>query len=458
MPCSIVPSTTRPPPMQNKSRLAAGALLTGVLVVYFTALGGPFQFDDYNVIVHRPAVHSLDAWWTSMPAIRPLLKLSYTLNWMIDPGPGRFHAVNVMLHAVNAVLVFAIVRRLLDRMGMVEGAAQIAFWVAALFALHPAQTEAVTYISGRSVSMMALFELGALYAWLRTDESSRAVLWRGASVLLLVLALAVKENAWSLPFALLLCEALRPGWRWRSAMSRSAGHWLVLIVLAGVVVTVPGYWKLLEGSLATRTLWENLLTQVHGVFYLITVPLLSLQLNIDPDLPEVVAWSAALATKGAILAGTLALAIWQWWRRPWLGFGVLWFFVMLLPTNSILPRLDIANDRQLYLALIGPALIVCVAIGRILTARRVGRVLVPVVLLLGVATVVRNADYETELLLWQDTAARSPRKARVFNNLGYAYQQAGRNDDARQAYLGALELDSAQDKARFNLEMLLPPR
>ncbi|MFN0041129.1 MAG: tetratricopeptide repeat protein [Burkholderiales bacterium] len=444
--------------MQNESRLAVGALLAGVLVVYLNALGGSFQFDDYNVIVHRPAVHSLEAWWTSMPGIRPLLKLSYTLNWMMDPGPGLFLAVNVVLHAVNAVLVFAIFRRLLDRMGMAEEAARIAFWVAAMFAVHPAQTEAVTYISGRSVSMMALFELGALYAWLKADGSSRALCWRGNSVLLLILALAVKENAWSLPFALLLCEALRPGWRWRSAMSRSAGHWLVLIVLAGVVVTVPGYWKLLEGSLATRTLWENLLTQVHGIFYLISVPLFSLQINIDPDLPAQVTWSAALAAKAVILAAVLALAVWQWRRRPWLGFGVLWFFVMLLPTNSILPRLDIANDRQLYLALIGPALIVCVVICRILTVRRMGRALAPLVLLLGVATVFRNADYETELLLWQDTAARSPRKARVFNNLGYAYQQAGRNDEARQAYLRALELDPAQDKARFNLEVLPPSR
>ena len=138
----------------------APALLLGVvLLVWPWSLGGPFQFDDWNVIVDQPAVHSLSAWWASMPGIRPLLKLSYALNWQFLPGAAGFHAVNVLLHAANVGLVW----RLLTSWPGLEPRA--AFWAALIFALHPVQTEAVTYISGRSMALMALFWLGGALSW-----------------------------------------------------------------------------------------------------------------------------------------------------------------------------------------------------------------------------------------------------------------------------------------------------
>jgi protein O-mannosyl-transferase len=459
MPCLTAPSRMRPPPpMYVDARWAAAILLAVAMAAFANGLAGPFQFDDYNVIVHNPAVHDVAAWWDSMPGIRPLLKLSYAANWMSGFGAPGFHAVNILIHCLNVLLVFAIARRLAVRLNAGEASAKIAFWTAALFALHPAQTEVVTYISGRSVGLMAWFVLASVFAWLKADESSRPTAWRVASVLLMVLALGVKENAWSLPFALLLCEALRPDWRWRTALTRTAGHWAVLAGLAAMVWFVPGYWRLLEGSLQTRTLWENLLTQIHGVTYLIGGPLLSLTLNIDPDLAAQAAWTPRLALEAAMLAGLVALALFQWRRRPWLGFGILWFFAMLAPTNSILPRFDIANDRQLYLAMMGPALMVAAACWRATAEIRTVMVLAALGTVLGVATQIRNADYSSEVTLWQDAAAKSPDKARVFNNLGYALQQTGRFEDARTAYQRALALDPAHNKARSNLSSLPPAR
>ncbi len=442
--------------MQGKARRAAAILAACVIAAYANALGGPFQFDDYNVIVHNSAVHSFSAWWQSMPGIRPLLKLSYAANWLTGADTAGFHALNVVLHGLNALLVFAVVRRLLIRMNFGDDSASLAFWVAALFALHPAQTEAVTYISGRSVCLMATFEFAALLAFLKADDGPRPIVWRVASVLLMMLALAVKENAWSLPFALLICEALRSGWRWRAALARTAGHWGVLVTMAGAVVFVPGYWRLLEGSIQTRTLWENLLTQIDGIFYLIVAPLLSLSLNIDPDVPAKTAWTPHLAAEAVLLVGAMAIAFWQWRRRPWLAFGLLWFFIMLVPTNSILPRQDVANDRQLYLAMMGPALILVITCHRVFPGRLAVPALVAFCATLGLATALRNADYSSEVALWQDASAKSPDKARVFNNLGYALQQTERFEEARAAYQRALALDPAHDKARLNLSSLPP--
>src|SRR5690606_38586518 len=79
-----------------------------------------------------------------------------------------------------------------------------AWWVALLFALHPAATEAVTYISGRSVSLMALFYLAAMWSFVAGESSGRRWLSRGLATLLFALALAVRETAVTLPAALFL--------------------------------------------------------------------------------------------------------------------------------------------------------------------------------------------------------------------------------------------------------------
>ena len=427
-------------------------LIIAVALAYANALGGPFQFDDWNVIADNPAVHSWAMWWHYMPGIRPLLKATYTANWTSGFGTAGFHVVNVMLHAINALLVREIVMALAPRLGISSSA--VPLFAAMLFALHPAQTEAVTYLAGRSVSLMALFLL--LCVWFHVIAEQRAApwRWRALSVIAFILALAAKENAWALPVALVLCEAARPGFRWGTAMRVTAGHWAVLLLLMVVVFCVPAFWRLLGNSLDTRSLGDNLLTQIDGIWYLVTQSLTGRVQNIDPDLPVRTTWTAQLAIEGALLLAVLGAGIAQLRTRPWLGFGIVWFFVMLLPTNTILPRIDIANDRQLYLALIGPAIIVVVAAGRWLPSRWSTVAMVAVCIALGVTTFVRNQDYASETALWRSTARHSPAKGRVWNNLGYSLERDGALEEARAAYRKAIDLDPADFRAQMNLDRI----
>ena len=85
--------------------------------VYLNALGASFQFDDWNVIVNDTRVQSLAAWWHSMPGIRPLLKLTYAVNHATGFGVVGFHAVNIAIHAANALLVLLLLERLSRREG-----------------------------------------------------------------------------------------------------------------------------------------------------------------------------------------------------------------------------------------------------------------------------------------------------------------------------------------------------
>jgi hypothetical protein len=431
------------------------ALLVGaVLLAYANALGGPFQYDDWWQIVDRPMAHGLPAWWQSLPGVRPLLKLSFALNWMASPAPLGFHVVNIVLHAINALLVWALARRWLARLapGLADPG-RASFVTALIFALHPAATEAVTYISGRSMSLMATFFLASM--WTRETADDRR--WRRLlSPLLFALALAVRETAAILPLVLLwltLCS----GHGWRAAFNSIRPQLAVLLAANALVVATPGYRHFFAASFDTRGLVEQLLGQARAHAYLVSHPLFGLDTNIDPDLlAPARADSLAVAVWIALLA-LVALA-WASRRRwPWLGFGIGWYLLQLLPSNSFIPRFDLANDRHLYLALIGPALILAVFLVRLGSSGLQTVLVLALAATLATATIRRNQDYRSELALWQETVRSSPGKARPWVNLGYARQQAGDLAGAAEAYRCAQSESPGDVQATNNLALMPAP-
>ena len=431
-------------------------LLVGAVVVfYLNSFRGVFQFDDYNVIVDHGGVHTWAAFLAGLPrGIRPLLKFTSTLNWTSGLGLFGFHLVNVGLHAANAVMLFL----LASRIGGPSVSRFAALLPALLFAVHPVQTEAVTYISGRSASLMAFFYLGSLLAWLRGRERGSRFLLYVVSPILFLLAAASKEVALTLPFALILCEAVRrERTGWKEALRAQAVHWGLLAALAVLFLAHAGYGRLLEACFDIRGAAANLLTQVHGIGYLLSRLVMPHALNIDPDLPVFSGGSPVLLPEALLLAALFAAGIFGLVKRSPAGFGILWFFLHLVPTNSFIPRLDVANERQLYLASWGLFLAVA-AVADLLRekrgVRRVTAVAAVLVVALGLLTVSRNTVYRSEVALWEDTVRKSPGKARGWNNLGYAYQQAGRFRDAEAAYLRSLRIDPGYALARGNLRRL----
>lgn len=433
-------------------RGAAVVTLAAVCAAYATAFGATFHFDDAHNVVANPGVQSWAAWAASLPGIRAATKASYVASRALSPQPWSYVLLSVALHAASALILLALARRWARDCG--ANAAQAGFAALAatlIFALHPAQTESVTYVSGRSVALAGLFYLAALLAWERRREGARWAL--GVSLAAFALALSARETAATLPFALVLLEAAR-GSPWRQALRRAGAHFAVLGVALAALALSPTYQRLLRESLATRSPLENLRAQVEGVAYLVTHPLLTLRVNFDPDVAIAASvdagwWLAALAIGAAIALGCATLR-----RLPWLGCGLLWFFLHLAPTNGLVARYDLVNDRQLYLALVGPALIVGMVLVRV--AAPVVRVVLAGALCvaLGMATLVRNTDYASELALWQATVRASPHKSRPWNNLGWAWQQAGERERAREAYARALALDPANFRARANLDAL----
>ncbi|TXT39964.1 MAG: hypothetical protein FD135_1716 [Comamonadaceae bacterium] len=432
-----------------------GWLALALALSYANAFGGAFQFDDYKVIVDNPAVHDWDTWRNTdgqgVFGIRPLLKLSYLLNWWSGWGVLGFHLFNLALHLANTWLVYRLAWHFGATLPDPGKRSVLALGTALLFAVHPANTEAVTYVCGRSVSLMAFFYLAAVAVYAAARLQGHTWRLHGVVPVLFALALAVKETAVTLVLALLVWE-LALGTGWRAIWQRQWSSWLLLAAGAGYFLLNANFLAQMQNSVTLNSLPGNLATQAAGFAYLMRQWAWPLWLNIDPDHPILPSLVDAVPQLLG-LAAMLLVAVLTRRKRPWISFALLWVVAHGMALYLVLPRLDVANDRQLYLAAwpLGMALVAELLMWSGWPWRGLFAVGVLVLMLL---TLARNQDYRSEIALWEATVKLSPDKARVHNNLGYAYALAGRSADARREYTTALRLDPNHIKAHYNLERL----
>jgi hypothetical protein len=433
-------------------------------LAYANALQASFQFDDWAVIVRDHTVQGISAWWDSMPGMRPLLKLSYAVNHASGAGVVGLHAANVLIHAGNGLLILVLVRRFAAQLGMTPaGAGWLTLGSAVLFVLHPVQTEAVTYASGRSVSLSALFALASIAVWVRARAAAErrgghAVAQFLLSPLLMLAGIATQENVAIVPAVLLLWEAAdvsRP-FSWRAALARTGVHWLAAGAALASALSLPAYREPLARSLASRSAAETLVAQLQGLRYLAGQLLNIDRMNADPALPAILGLDAEGALTLVVIVVVGGLAVSNIRRFPLPAFCVLWFLLWLAPTNWLLVRADPANDRQLYVALAGPALLLAASICRI-AVRLPGLALLAFILvagLTGLATHLRNEVYRDEVSFWRDVVGQSPHNPRAFNNLGMALAHQCDLRRAEEAWLRALRLAPGYAPAGVNLRLL----
>jgi protein O-mannosyl-transferase len=324
---------------------------------------------------------------------------------------------------------------------------------ALLFAVHPIHTEAVTYISGRSVSLMTLFYLSGIWCYMTGLHRQNQFYLHIATPLLFIAALAVKEVAITFPLALMLIHIARDN-HWRDSIKYAWSSWLVFIAGIMFFLLDANYSQHLARSFALHDAVSNLAVQSNAVYYLLGQWFCPFWLNIDPDLSGLNAISKFKI--GLVFTIFIAYFIFvkKFNQRPWLAFALGWIIIQLFLVYLITPRIDIANERELYLVS-WPLLMALVAeMTLFLTSRQFIMVTVVLFVTASMLTILRNLDYRSEVALWQATVKLSPDKSRVHNNLGYAYFLAGQPDKARQYYLEALALDNHNFKASYNLKIL----
>ena len=430
--------------------LAVALLICAVSLAYINSLWGAFQFDDFNVIVNNSRIHSWPAWWNDLQhGIRPFLKFTYTFDWTSGLGVVGFHLTNVLIHLCNTWLVWLLSRHFAANHQALRVLPALPLLAALLFAVHPVHTEAVTYICGRSIALMSLFYFAGMLFYIAGKTQGNKFYLHVFTPLCMLLALGVKETAVTFPAALLLWE-LHSGGTLKSALRNQWSSWLLLLASAIFFLVHDGYLSQMETSAGLNSLQGNLATQTLAFAHLLRQWLFPFWLNIDPDL-RVVQNFAGFLPQIIVLLTVILVTLLTWRRRPWLSFALAWTLLQLIPLYLFLPRLDVANDRQLYLVSWPLALAVVAELSILMSPKvfRLGFALLFFILLS--LTVLRNQNYQSEISLWDTTAQHSPEKARVQNNLGYAYMLEGRKEEASAAFATALRLDPKYYQAHYNL-------
>ncbi len=447
-------------------------------LVYLPSVSGPFLFDDVTAIVENPSVQGLHAvpqtlrfWQESDVAYRPLRFLSFAVDWTLGGGsPAMFHGTNIALHIAAALLLW----RLLLALSFPAAAAEVA---ALLFALHPIQTGAVAYISGRKDLLCAVFYLLALHAALAAGRAARPSRRMGLSLAFFLaglLAYQAKEMALTLPAAVVLLDlaarrrAAEAGARQaRTAFAPLRGLTGVLrgrplfyglLLLAGIaallqkVVLNPATKVPLGGGIAT---WLDLQLFFQTIAWHVRKALLPWPHAADLRglFPQPLAaqggWSAfwngggpAATGIGLLLLGGLVLLALKQARARLAAGSLAFFLIALLPVANLVPLNEPAAEHYLYLPLAGLAgLLGLTASGGAQRLPRLrGLATALLLMILAGATLWRSAVWGDELRLWRSAVAANAGSDRAWNNLGLALRERGDLEGARGALARAVAL------------------
>ncbi|MFC3813564.1 ArnT family glycosyltransferase [Lysobacter sp. GCM10012299] len=427
------------------------ALLMVTALVYWPGLSGGFIFDDYPTILTNPAIRieafNLESLRTAANGFaqgeygRPLATVSFALDYSIGKyNPWGYKLTSLLVHLVNALLVFVLLKNLLSRVWPhAVGATYTlaAFTVALAWATHPLQVSTVLYVVQRMETLSATFVLLALLAYWRGRTAQcngqRGWPWLVLSPLLAGIGMLSKETAVLFPVYALALEWTM--FRFEPRGSResrglkllyAAGAFAALLVF--VVYLFPKYAGPDAFIGREFTLHERLLTQLRVLPMYIGQSVLPLPGTLPFYYDDYLKSSGWLSPVTTLLGGVflLALLVAAWMlrkRRPLITLGIAWFFAAHLLTSNIF-NLELAFEHRNYLALLGLLLVLADLVRSIPTRdgpaiKRAG--IAAVLVGFFALAIIRSATWGDPFLLATDLAARNPRSPRAATDLGEQY-------------------------------------
>ncbi|MGD8989353.1 MAG: tetratricopeptide repeat protein [Syntrophobacterales bacterium] len=451
--------------------LYAIAIILATLLAYIPAMQAGFIWDDNDYVTDNQELRSLEGlksiWLEprSTPQYYPMVFTTFWAEYRLwGLNPTGYHVVNVLLHALSALLLWRLLLRL-DMPG--------AWLVAMVFAIHPVHVESVAWVTERKNVLSGFFYFSSALCLIRffglsgeEETQSRQWWWYGLGLLLFVFALFSKTITCSLPAATVLVL-----WWKRGRVSRQELLALVPFFLLGLGLGLATVWleryhvgtELLDWHLsfvdrcliAGRALWFYAGKLVWPVGLIFNYP----RWIVDSGLW----WQYIypIAVLGVILA------LWAFRGRLGRGplVGVLFFGGTLLPALGffdIFPfRYSYVADHFQYLASVGLLVLLVsalmYALSRVMVWPRQVSVAVWILLLalLGVQTWRQGYMYENLETLWTVTLEKNPASAIAHCNLGFLRQEQGRYEEAIAHYSEALRLRPDFAEAPYNMGNVL---
>ncbi|MBT4485778.1 MAG: tetratricopeptide repeat protein [Candidatus Latescibacteria bacterium] len=455
-------------------------LLIGVLglIIYSNTFNSSFHFDDLSSITENidiRDVHDVKTIWNYMDR-RFVAYYSFAINYHFNRlDVFGYHIVNVTIHLLASFMVWWLTLLTLSTPVMRRESISsyknlIALGCGLVFVSHPLQTQAVTYIVQRLASLATLFYLASLCLYLSarmTKQRRVAPLFFAGSVAAALLGIFTKEIVFTLPFSILLYEIyfFRTGEQRILAVFKNKKFWLYsipffmfLLILpallsfdpSSVLVSVTSQRHLdppLTNAIYTMTQFRVFVTYIRLLF-------LPIYQNIDYDFPASLSFFEVSTLAGFLFLITLLIiAVRLFSNYRLVSFGIVWFF-LTSSVEAFKPLGNVIFEHRLYLPMFGFSVVLTGALYYILwkkNVRIVAAILLALVLCNSILTYRRNKVWKDDFTLWSDTSKKSPEKARPYSSLGFAYDRAGKYNEAIQSYRKALSINPDYSRAYYNL-------
>ncbi|MCK5697009.1 MAG: hypothetical protein KAI02_02540 [Gammaproteobacteria bacterium] len=433
------------------------------ILLYANSIHAPFYLDDYSSIVENKAVHQLNDLSTiwQFSQARFIGYLSFAFNYSDHHSTSNFHLMNISIHFFSGVAVLFLLRGLLLASNNIRYLSAISLLGALFFITAPLQTQAITYIVQRLASMAALFYMLSMVFYVYARLKKQGLLFFPVAIFAL-LAFFTKQNTATLPFALLLIEALFFHTFTKEHLKRYIGFGLMIITLMILALLIISGFDVSQLDKITRdpqtigriTRTEYFSTQLVALWHYIYLFFVPLSLHIDYDFPLQKSL-LSLSTIMAFLAHLAVISVAFIFRKkqPLFLFAVVFYYLAHAVESSFLPIFDVFFEHRAYLPNLGLALLTSLTLIGLLqrmTEQDKNPIIIVIIILLLLSwfsylTYQRNNVWNNPIELYQEETRLSPNKERVWAALGKYYLTHRQYEEALQSYGKALNLARNDD-------------
>ncbi len=438
----------------NSTLLFLLLLISLVSFVYFPGLSGGFIYDDYSNFLHNPAINNSDlsfssAWTASMSGIsgplgRPVAMLSFYLNYQFSEfTPVSYKLFNLLIHLINTILIYFVtcrlIKPLLEKESLINLSSKhtlIAFWITAIWAVHPINLTAVLYTVQRMTSMSATFVLLGILSYLNLRTSvaitNKVLIVRLMYITFLgVIAALCKENGLLLFLYLITIESILFKWKTENVnLSRYLKLYYIAVLIIPLFVAL---FLLFKGSLTAGysgrdfDMMQRLMTEMRVIWFyifLIFIPRLN-QFNLyHDDFFISLSLINPATTIFSLAAFLLLFFIVYKTQRKWFVFGIIFFFSGHLMESTVLP-LNLVHEHRNYLPSLGLILVFVISMILLIEKTKINVHLFfgVIIILFSALTMSRADDWSNPILLSESLVQKKPYSVTANYQLGETYSK-----------------------------------
>jgi len=430
-------------------------------LVYFNSLKNEFTFDDITIVKNNllirdlkniPEIFSTGYWWGGLykndGLYRPLVILSYAINYSIHQlNPLGYHLVNVLIHCLNSVLVFLLIRKISNNISL-------SILSTTFFSIHPIHTECVDGIVGRAELLSALFILFSFIMYLKIREHlfGKKYFFYLMSLLFFALALLCKENAITLLLIITIYDfCFTDNFNIKKIFFGENkivifyfGYLLItviyllmkIILFKSIFITTK--IPFIDNPLIDQPMIQAKMTALYLILKGIPLQIFPLNLSADYSYNQISVINSFSDYRVYItilfifiLIFLLSYSLKK--RERLLTFSILFSLSTIIVTSNLFLNIGtIFGERLLYLPSVGYCLFLAILLNKLilfLLNRERGKNLLPLINILCVIiiasyslrTIVRNFDWKNNLTIFLKTTKTSPNSAKIYMNLGIEY-------------------------------------